>query len=332
MTFGGTTGRGLLLLIAFFATIVVLGCWDNRRQIEHVLAQGYATSADITGAQFQRRMPLTADGWRPRFVEQDLSVDLKWQGRDGKTHEHKKVPVTEGFARTIVSGDQVRLITAPVKLLDDELSVPVITSDTTARLASLQSWTTISGYIALAAWAGFAGLSVLRWRRGGSGQANAGSPPVDIPPRRTLFGLMTLFGGGLLAFYAWSDARSADAIAAGGVDTTAEIIDVAARPSEGGRSSYTVRLSWKDALGAVHHFGPTHISEAFWKKITRDGELAVRQTPIRYRPDDLQARPVIVEDAPEQRWQAQYGIVAGLITMVVGAGCLFSAALHMGRR
>ncbi len=332
MTFGGTTGRNLLLLVAVLATVVVLGCWDNRRQIEHVLAQGYATTADITGAQFQRGMPLTADGWRPRFVEQDLSVDLKWQGKDGKTHEHKKVPVTEAFAGKIVSGDQVRLMPVLVKLLDDELSVPVITADTTARLVSLQSWTTIAGYIALAAWAGFAGLSVLRWRRGDSRQASADSRPIDIPPRRTLLGLVMLFGGGLMAFYAWSEARSADAIAAGGVDTTAEIIGVAARPGDGGRTSYTVQLSWKNAQGAVHHFGPAHISEAFWKKITRDGELAVRQTPMRYRADDPQARPVLVDDAPEPQWQTQFGIVAGLIMMAMGAACLFSAARHMRRR
>jgi uncharacterized SAM-binding protein YcdF (DUF218 family) len=331
VTFGGTTGRNLLLLIAFVATLVVLGCWDNRRQIEHVLARGYATTADITGAQFQRNMPLTADGWRPRFVEQDLSVDLKWLGRDGKTHEYKKVPVTEAFAGKIISGDQVRLIPVQVKLLDDELSVPVITADTTARLISLQTWTTISGYVALAAWAGFAGLSVLRWRRGDSAQASASSP-IDIPPRRTFLGLAMLFGGGLMAFYAWSDARLADTIVAGGIDTTAEIIGVAARPGEGGRTSYTVRLSWKDGQGAIRHFGPTHISEAFWKKITRDGELAVRQTAMRYREDDPQARPVIVDDAPEQKWQTQFGIVAGLIMMVVGAACLFSAARHMRRR
>ena len=332
MTFGGTTGRNLLLMTAFFATIVVLGCWDNRREMERVLEQGYATNADITGAQFQRRMPLAIDGWRPRFVEQDLSVDLKWQGKDGRPHEHKKVPVTEAFAGKIVSGDQVRLITVPVKLLDDEQSVPVITTDTTARLASLQIWTTISGYVALAAWAGFAGLSVLRWRRGQSGRASADTQPMDIPPRRTMLGLIMLFGGGFMAFYAWSDARSADAIAVGGIDTTAEIIGAAARPGNNGRPSYTVRLSWKDAQGAVHHYGPTHISEAFWRKITRDGELTVHQTSMRYRSDDLQARPVIVEDAPEQQWQSQFGIVAGLILMVVGTGCLFSAARHMRRR
>jgi hypothetical protein len=101
-------GHRFLLLVAILATLVVLACWDNQRQMQRVLDEGYETAAQITGAQFQRGMPLALDRWRPRFVEQDLSVDLKWQGKDGTSREHKKVPVTESLAHTIVSGDQVR--------------------------------------------------------------------------------------------------------------------------------------------------------------------------------------------------------------------------------
>ena len=117
MKFGGARGRNLLLLIALLSTLVVLGCWDNRREMQRVLDQGYATTAQLTGAQQQRTMPFAVDGWRPRLVEQDLSVDLSWQGKDGKPHEHKKVPVSEAFASTIVSGDQVRLVTLPVRVV-----------------------------------------------------------------------------------------------------------------------------------------------------------------------------------------------------------------------
>src|SRR5258708_28803711 len=130
--------------------------------MQRVLDQGYATTAQLTGAQFQRTMPLAADGWRPRFVEQDLSVDLTWQGKDGKAHEHKKVPVTDGFAHTIVSGDQVRLVTLPVKVPDDDTAVPVITADTTARLGSFQSFATLPGYLAPGARAGVPAAAPLR--------------------------------------------------------------------------------------------------------------------------------------------------------------------------
>src|SRR5689334_15962314 len=121
-------GRKLLLLIALLATLVLLGSWDNRRQMQRVLDEGYATTAQLTGAQYRRKLPLAADGWRPRFVEQELSVDLGWQGKDGKPRSFRKVPVSESFARGIINGDQVRLVTVPVKVLDDESAPPVIIS------------------------------------------------------------------------------------------------------------------------------------------------------------------------------------------------------------
>jgi hypothetical protein len=269
-------------------------------------------------------MPFAADGWRPRFVEQDLSVDLAWQGKDGKAHAHKKVPVTEGFARTIVSGDQVRLVILPVKVLDDDSAVPVITADTTARLASLQSWLSIAGYIALAAWAGFAAATLFGRKQAAGLSATA--KPINVPPRRTLLGLVLLLVGGFTAFQAWSEGRANDPISVGGKDIVAEITDASATPA------HAVRLSWKDGQGSVHHFGPTRVSEAFWNKITRNGELTVRQTAIRVRDDDPAARPVLVEDAPEQRWQVQAAMLAGLAMLVIGAGCLVSSARTVSRQ
>ena len=309
-------GRKLLLLIALLATLVVLGCWDNRRQMQRVLDEGYATTAQLTGAQYQRKLPLAADGWRPRLIEQEVSVDLTWQGKDGKAHSFAKVPISEAFARTVVNGDQVRLVIVPVKVLDDGSAVPVITADASARLASLQSWLAAAGYAALAAWAGFAALSLLPGRRGRSITA---APARPLPPRRTFIGLAVLVVGGFLAFNAWSTDRAVDSVAMGGQELTADILDAAH-----GKEGYTVRLAWKDGQGAVHHYGPMPVSEGFWNRIMRNGELAVRQTAIRYREDDPQMRPLIVDDAPEQQWQARFGMGAGLLLLMLGAAVLFS--------
>lgn len=314
----------LLLLIAILASLAVLGTWDNQRQVQRVLAEGYEALAEVTGARYQRGLPLTVDGWRPRLVEQEISVNLKWQGRDGSPREATNVPITETLARGIVSGDQVRLVTLPIKALDDG-TPPVIRSDASARLASLQSWLTIAGYIALASWAGFAGLTV--WLR-----RNAASKlgTVEMPLRRTILGIVMLFGGGFMAFYAWSDGRAYQAMLSRGVEAEAEIIDVGSR-SKDGHTSYTVRLSWKGPQGTVHHYGPTAISEDYWKKITRNGELVQRQTTIRYLPDESVARPMIVDDAPAQSWQSQFGTGAGIVFMLLGAALLFSAMRHMRR-
>jgi hypothetical protein len=315
-------GRKLLLLIALLATLVVLGCWDNRRQMQRVLDEGYDTTAQITGAQQQRALPIAADGWRPRFVEQELSVDLTWQGKDGKSHNFRKVPISDNLARTIVNGDQVRLVAVPVKVLDDESAVPVITSDASARLASLQSWLAAAGYAALAGWAGFAALTLLqgRGRRG-----ITAAPTRPLPPRRTFIGLGLLVVGGFLAFNAWSAGRSADSVGIGGQEVTADILG-----AQQGKAGYTVRLAWKDGQGAVHHYGPVPISEAFWNKITRNGELAVRQTTVRYRPDEPQTRPLIVGDAPEEHWATRLAMGAGLVLMLFGAA-FFASGLRAQR-
>ena len=329
MKFGSARGRSLLLLIALLATLVMLGCWDARREMQRVLDQGYATTAQLTGAQFTRMMPIAADGWRPRFIEQDLAVDLSWKGKDGTTREHKKVPVTEGFARTIVSGDQVRLVSVPAKVLDDDDAVPVITADATARLASLQTWLSMSGYMALAAWVGFAAASLFGARPVGGSAAK----PIQVPPRRTLLGLVLVLVGGFMAFQAWTEGRSNDSISIGGKDIAADITDATSiAAKDGGAPSYIVRLSWKDGQGSVHHFGPTRVSEAFWKKITQNGQLAVRQTPIRVRDDDPMARPVLVEDAPEEHWLVRAAMIGGMALLVVGAGLLFSAARAVSRQ
>jgi hypothetical protein len=266
-------------------------------------------------------MPLAADGWRPRFVEQELSVDLTWQGKDGKTHSFRKVPVSESFERSVVNGDQIRLVTVPVKVLDDESAVPVITSDASARLASLQSWLAASGYAALAAWAGFAALSLLGAR--GRRMITA-VPPRPLPPRRTFYGLGLLVVGGFLAFSAWSSERSAESIAMGGEQITADILQ--AIETKGG---HAVRLGWSDGTG-VHHYGPIPISDGFWNKITRNGQLTVHQTAIRYRGDDPAARPVIVDDAPERHWPVRIAMGSGLLLMMFGAA-LFASGLRARR-
>src|SRR4051812_21236915 len=100
--------------------------------MQRVLDEGYATTAQVTGAQYQRKLPIAADGWRPRFVEQEISVDLGGRGREGKAQAHARVPVSENLARTMVTGDQVRLVTLRVKVLDDD-TVPVITADAGPR-------------------------------------------------------------------------------------------------------------------------------------------------------------------------------------------------------
>lgn len=323
--------RNLLVLVAVLATIVVLGCWDNRREMARVVEQGYATEAQITGAQFQRTAPFALDGWRPRFVEQALSVDLQWTGKDGKTHLRKKVPVSDRFGQSIVNGEQVKLITVPVKVIDDDTSVPVLTFDAARRLDSLKEWLAGAGYLALAAWGVVAAIGIRQWRRKrrpatatATVTARAIAPPGarNIPAQRLLIGILALGVGGFLAVTAWSSGDNAGE--ARGAEVNAEIVAASGPP-------YIVQLGWKDGQGGVHHFGPLPISEGFWKKITRDGKLAVHETKVRLNDDAPMGRPLILEDPPTLPWQTKAVLAVGLLLAAIGAGCLLMAARAMRR-
>ena len=317
--------RNLLVLIAIFASLVALGCWDNRQQMARVIDQGYAVNAQITGAQFQRSMPFAIDGWRPRFVEQAVSVDLQWQGQDGKVHIHRKVPVSERFQRSIVDGEQVKLISVPVKALDDDTSVPVLTLDAAARLESLNAWLGTSGYGALAGWVVVAAMTLWQRRRPTLARSvpAAGRKPVEIPGQRLLVGFAAFAVGAFLIYNAVAISQPSDD-GVKSVEVVAQITSVTGPP-------YTVQLGWRDGQGGVHHFGPLAISEAFWSKITRDGKLVVQETRARVHLDDTMARPEILDDEPGARWQTRAVLAGGTVFLLIGAGCLLSAARKMRR-
>jgi hypothetical protein len=317
--------RNLLAIVAVLASLVALGCWDNRREMARVLDQGYATSAQIVAAQFQRTAPFAIDGWRPRFVEQALSVDLQWQGHDGKTHVFRKVPVSERFEHSIVSGEQVKLIAVPVKAIDDDTSVPVLTLDAAERLQSLKAWLGASSAIALAGWIGIAAMTL--WRRlapaPAASRPAAAQPAIAIPGQRILIGLVAFAVGGFLTYNATALGEPTDD-GAKSVEVTAEITAAEGPP-------YTVRLGWRDGQGGVHHFGPLPISGAFWNRITRDGKLETHETRVRVHVDDSMGRPEILDDAPGERWQTKAVLAGGIMLLLVGAGCLLSAGRMMRR-
>jgi hypothetical protein len=320
--------RNLFLMIVVFAMIVALGCWDSRREMEYVLEHGYATSAQIVGASFDRASPVTLDGWRPRFLEQAVSVDLQWRGQDGKTRVHRKVPVTERFAGTIVNGDQVKLIAVPAKVIDDDGDVPVLTLDAAARLDSLKTWLKACGLIALAGCAALAAMGA--WQRrmatmtGQASGARAPARPIQMPSQRIMIGIVAFAVGAFLAYSASSAGGYAGGDEGGEVERTVQISAVTANP-------YAVQLAWQDGRGGVHHFGPLPISERYWKEITRDGQLVVRETKVRMGGDEMMPRPVILADAPAMQWRTQLVLGIGLALMALGLGCLLSAVRAMRR-
>jgi len=137
-----------------------------------------------------------------------------------------------------------------------------------------------------------------------------------------MIGIAALGVGAFLAYSAWSIGD--DAGEGGNIEITAEITLVTSNP-------YAVQLGWKDPRGGVHHYGPVPISERFWKEITSDGALVLRETRVRIRADDPMSRPVILADAPEKQWRTRTVLGVGCALLALGAGCLMSAVRAMRR-
>jgi hypothetical protein len=211
-------------------------------------------------------------------------------------------------------------------VLDDEQAVPVLTIDAAARLESLNEWLMTSGYFALVAWVVIAALTILQWRRARAPQpvrreVGTRLPPAEFPIQRLMIGLVAFAVGAFLIYSAQALSDPAKD-GAKSVETTAEINSVSGPP-------YAVQLGWKDGQGGVHHYGPLHISEAYWKKITQDGKLTVHETKVRFHADDSMAQPIILDDAPGTRWETRAVLAGGIALLLVGASCLLWAARVM---
>jgi hypothetical protein len=215
---------------------------------------------------------------------------------------------------------------APAKVLDDEASVPVLTLDAAARLESLKAWLEVSGYIAVAGWLAIAAMTF--WERRAKrvpmmSTGQAADRPVQYPAQRLLIGLIAFAVGGFLTY-------NAAAIGTPG-DDDVKSVEVMAQITAVSGPPYKVQLGWNDGQGGVHHFGPLPISESFWSKITRDGNLEVHETKVRVHLDDAMGRPEILEDAPGTRWQTHAVLACGIVLLLIGAGCLLTAARKMRR-
>jgi hypothetical protein len=216
----------------------------------------------------------------------------------------------------------------PVKVLDDETAVPVLTIDAAARLESLNEWLETSGYLALAGWVMIAVLTAMQWRRARlpppvRRQVGARLEPIEFPIQRLMIGLVALAVGAFLVYSAQAVSDPAkDGVKS--LEVMAEINSVSGPP-------YAVHLGWKDGEGGVHHYGPLRISEDYWEKITKDGKLVVHETKVRFHADDSMAQPVILDDAPATRWQTKAVLSGGIALMLVGAACLLWAARVMRR-
>jgi len=315
--------RTVLILFLAVCVFAAFGMFWNQHSIERVMRDGYGTTGKVTSAQVtSSRFPFVFDGIWPRYVDESLSIGLQWTGKDGVQRERTGIPVSDAYAARITVGSQLKLLTIPIQAVDDDSSLPVVVEDLDDHLRHIRSTSRFmlggAGVCAVLL------MLVIGWQAWSARRSEPGSAAIAAASRPfpVILGILTaamlLFGGYMLGI-SYFEQSTLKEILDHGSEATADITRAYGEVNKAGDApSYLVTLAWTDKSGQQQSYGPTHISAAFWRQITRNGVQTVRQTRIRYLPGKPDARPLIVDDAAERQYQDSIGVKSGAAFLAFG--------------
>ncbi|WP_198963855.1 hypothetical protein [Bradyrhizobium sp. Y36] len=315
--------RTVLILFVAVGVLAALGMFWNQHAIERVMRDGYGTTGKIVSAEVtSSRFPFVFDGGWPRYVDESLSIGLQWTGKDGVQRERTGIAVSAVYAARITVGQQLKLVTIPIQAVDDDSSLPVVVEDLDDHLSHIRS----TSRFLLAGAGACAVLLVLLmgWQAWSARRSEPGSAAIAAASRPfpVILGVLTavmLPFGGYMLVTSYFEQSTLKEILDHGNEITADITRAYGEVSKAGDApSYLVILAWADRSGQRQTYGPTHISSAFWRQITRNDVQTVRQTKIRYLPGKPDARPLIVDDAAERQYQDSIGIKSGAAFLAFG--------------
>lgn len=112
--------------------------------------------------------------------------------------------------------------------------------------------------------------------------------------------LLAAVGGPALAGYMWWDETRIKDIEQNGIEATATIDGATRTKRRRSGESYDVNLSWKDQKGQPRTASSVSVSRVFAGQIIRDDKIVRDTVKIKYLSDDLDATPVLIEDAGRQ--------------------------------
>lgn len=316
--------RGGLIVLVAVGLLATLGMYWHQHDIERVMRDGYGTTGKIISAEVvSSRFPFVFDGVWPRYVDENLSIGLQWTGKDGVQREHKGIAVSAAYAARITVGNQLKLLTIPIQAVDDDSSLPVVVEDLDDHLSHIRS---TSRFMLAGAGVCAVILALLMgWQAWTARRSGPGSAAIATGARRPfpfILGILTavmLPFGGYMLVNSYSEQSTLNKILDHGDEATADITRAYGEVTKAGDApSYLVTLAWTDKSGRQQSYGPTHISQGFWRQITRNGVQTVRQTKIRYLAGHPDARPLIVDDAAEAQYQNSFGVKGGAVFLVFG--------------
>ncbi|QPF88211.1 hypothetical protein IC762_21665 [Bradyrhizobium genosp. L] len=318
------TLRGFLILAFVIPALVALGLYWNEQTIERVMRDGYATTGTITSAaETPSRFPISFDGGWPHYIDEHLSIGLRWVGKDGVERTRTGIGVSSAFAARILVGNQVRLVPLAIRVIDDDSSAPVIVEDASDRLHDIRSqfgfMRTLATVFAVAL------AALIGWQKWSARKSGPDRTAVGHGKQRRfpvylalLTALMVPFGAFMLVS-AYFEQSAVTEMLDHGDEVNADITRAYREVRKAGEApSYLVTLAWNDKSGQKRAYGPTHVSAAFWRQITRNDIQTVTQTKIRYLNDRPDARPLIVADAAERTLQDNVGVKSGAGFLAIG--------------
>lgn len=112
--------------------------------------------------------------------------------------------------------------------------------------------------------------------------------------------LLAAIGGPALAGYMWWDEMRIRDVETRGIETVATIESATRVKRRRGGTSYDVDLAWQDKAGKQRNAKRVAVSTAFAGLIIRDDRIIRDKLRIKYLPDEIDATPILVEDAGRQ--------------------------------
>jgi hypothetical protein len=130
--------------------------------------------------------------------------------------------------------------------------------------------------------------------------------------------------GVVLVYMGWTDGARIRDLQVNGVEATANIESATRTKGRRSGESFSLKLSWRDANGAVLTTDRVSVSNAFAHRIIRDGRIMVGTVRIKYLPNGSDTTPIVLDDAAHQAETDDFMLKAG---MGLAGGCGLASLL-----
>jgi hypothetical protein len=137
--------------------------------------------------------------------------------------------------------------------------------------------------------------------------------------------------GVVLVYMGYTDGARIRDLQANGLEVTANVEGATRTKGRRSGESFTLKLSWRDAKGAVLTSDRVPVSNAFAHRIIRGDRIMLNSVRIKYLPDGSDTAPLVLDDADRQAENDDFMLKLGL-GLTGGGGVLSLLMFLLTRR